>query len=193
MSDQTPTFLKSASKAADVLQYQKPQVAMFGRSNVGKSSLINALTGRPGLSRASRTPGRTRLINVFDAGSHLLVDLPGYGFAKAAKETTDAFQHLVIEYLDEAPIALALLVVDIRHGLTDKDQAMRTSLEGRSIPYLIVANKSDKLSRGEIAQTVKRMKTDLPQPNIFTVSTEKMTGVGELKAAILNALRKATE
>lgn len=193
MADTIPCFLKSASNVADVLQYQKPQVALFGRSNVGKSSLINALAGRTGLSRTSNTPGRTRLINVFDVGPYLLVDLPGYGFAKAAKETKETFQNLVVDYVDEAPIALALLVVDIRHGLTEKDQAMRASLEGRNIPYLIIANKMDKLSRNELTQMLRKMRTNIPQPDILAVSTETKHGIGELRSAIQANMRGSVE
>ncbi|MFZ2804378.1 MAG: ribosome biogenesis GTP-binding protein YihA/YsxC [Patescibacteria group bacterium] len=186
-------FIKSASDATSVPRDGKPQVAMFGRSNVGKSSLVNALTGKKGLSRTSNTPGRTRLINLFDAGPYLLVDLPGYGFAKAAKTDTEFFQGLVIDYLDEAPIALALVVIDIRHEPTGRDRAMMESLAARDIPFVVVANKSDKLKRGESMQTLKQLRANFTRSDVIAVSTETLDGLGELKTAINNALRTKTE
>jgi GTP-binding protein len=192
MNDEKATFLKSAADAASVPHSGKPQIAMFGRSNVGKSSLINALTGQKNLSRASKTPGRTRLINLFDAGPYLLIDLPGYGFAKATKSETDTFQSLILDYLDEAPISLALVVIDIRHTPSDQDLAMMDSLRGREVPFVAVANKSDKLNRNEQTQALKKLRMQITDADIMPVSTETKTGIGELKTAITNALQKKT-
>jgi len=192
MSQAQATFVKSASDASGIPPNGKPQVALFGRSNVGKSSLINALTGQKGLSRASKTPGRTRLINIFDTGAYFLIDLPGYGFAKAAKHEADAFQSLIIEYLDEAPITFALVVIDMRHGPSEQDLAMMESLRGREVPFVVVANKSDKLNRSEQTLELKKLRSQITDVDLVAVSTETKDGISELKTIISSRLHKPT-
>lgn len=185
-------FLRSVANTSQLPQTRQPCIALFGRSNVGKSSLINDLAQHRHLSRTSRTPGRTQLINIFEINkAFYLIDLPGYGYAKTAKDKKEAFQRLIIDYIEDASsnIALALLIIDARHGFLDLDHAMKESLEKRGIPYLVVANKIDKLNRNEKTQILKTLRTQSPDHQIIPYSTKTSEGRTELLNTIEATIR----
>ena len=175
-------FVKSATTVSDLPAGSRPHVAFVGRSNVGKSSLLNALTGQKGLARVSATPGRTQMINVFDAdGAYFLIDLPGYGYAKASKEKREVFASIIQEYLWNAPsLKLVLQIIDARHGLTDLDQEMLTFLRHAKIPVVIVANKVDKLSRSEALAMRRELEKTYSDAKIIFHSNVTGDGRGEI-------------
>lgn len=149
-------FIKSIASSGALYDLQLPEFAFVGRSNVGKSSLINSLTNRKKLAKASSTPGRTRLINLFLINkSFYFVDLPGYGFAKASKQEQASWQELIGTYLENSSnLKRVFVLVDIRHTPTDKDLLMLNYLYQYNIPFNIVATKADKLSKSQINKQV---------------------------------------
>jgi GTP-binding protein len=168
-----------------------PEVAFAGRSNVGKSSLINALTGRNQLARISRTPGRTQQINMFDLGGRLvLVDLPGYGFAQAPKVKVDAWQRLIRSYLrGRAALMRACLLIDARHGLKPVDLDFMTMLGEAAVAYQLVLTKADLVRPGALADLVDGLRADLARrpgahPEIIATSAREGTGIERLRAAL---------
>lgn len=183
-------FVKSYASSSD-LPPHPVHVAFFGRSNVGKSSLINSLCNQKTLSRTSATPGRTQLINLFLINkTFYLVDLPGYGFAKTSKTKKEAFQQLIIDYLNsDAPLKLAVLITDSRHEPTSLDLAMIESVKGRGVPMIIIANKTDKLTRNQLAITLKKLHAQFPGDTVIGYSSETKHGRSELLAAIESNLR----
>jgi len=171
-----------------------PEVAFAGRSNVGKSSLINAVTGRTHLARASNEPGRTREVNFFVADEQLrLVDLPGYGFAKVSKGAARKFQNLGRDYLRGRPnLKRAYLLIDARHGLKAVDTEALDALDQAAVSYQIVLTKADKLKAAEVAEvqaaTLKQIaKRPAAFPRVLATSAEKGDGLPELRAEILQA------
>ncbi|MFO0990328.1 MAG: ribosome biogenesis GTP-binding protein YihA/YsxC [Hyphomicrobiales bacterium] len=169
----------------------KPEIAFAGRSNAGKSSLINALTGKTGLARASNTPGRTRELNFFDIGDVLtLVDMPGYGYAKAAKADVAKWQALLRAYLRGRPgLRRAFVLVDARHGPKSADERIFALLDEAAVTFQIVLTKADKLSPKDIANTEQiaeavAKKHAAAYPHIHTTSAVKGTGLPELRAEI---------
>lgn len=174
---------------------KRPELAAIGRSNVGKSSLINALLRRNGLARSSNTPGRTRAIHFFEIGEYFyFVDLPGYGYAKMSKEESSALAHFVSDYLrDRRSLRLMLVLVDVRHGLKDSDREMLKHLIEMGIPAQVVLTKCDKLNikAAETMQVKVQAELDgyvgLAGPAML-VSAEKGFGVPELREMIYNAL-----
>jgi len=167
------------------------EVAFAGRSNVGKSSLLNALTGRKALARTSNTPGRTREINLFDLGGRLmLADLPGYGYAKAPKSAIKQWTGLVEAYLrGRAELRRTCLLVDARHGLKDSDRAVMTMLDKAAQPYQVVLTKADKVKAGPLSGLVERIGNELAKHpaahlEIAVTSLRKGTGVPELRASL---------
>ena len=171
-----------------------PEVAFAGRSNVGKSSLINAVTGRHGLARASTAPGRTREVNFFVADETLrLVDLPGYGFAKVSRGVANKFQNLGRSYLRGRPnLKRASLLIDARHGLKDVDLEAMEAFDLAAVSYQIVLTKADKLKGHDVAQTVaetlrKISKRPAAFPRVLATSAEKGAGIPDLRAEILAA------
>jgi GTP-binding protein len=171
-----------------------PEVAFAGRSNVGKSSLINALVSRHRLARASTEPGRTREINFFLLDGRLrLVDLPGYGFAKVSRGTARQFQDLGRAYLRGRPnLKRVYLLIDARHGLKDPDAEALDALDGAAVSYQIVLTKADKLKRGEaeamVAETLaKVVKRPAAFPRVLATSAEKGDGLPLLRAEIAAA------
>ncbi|MBI1200267.1 MAG: YihA family ribosome biogenesis GTP-binding protein [Phenylobacterium sp.] len=188
------TFLMGAVAIAGLPPDDLPEVAFAGRSNVGKSSLINAVTGRKDLARASTAPGRTREINFFLADDKLrLVDLPGYGFAKVSRGEARKFQNLGRSYLRGRPnLKRAYLLIDSRHGLKDVDREAMDAFDVAAVSYQIVLTKADKLKRGEaeavVADTLKKIsKRPAAFPRVLATSAEKGTGIPELRAEILAA------
>jgi GTP-binding protein len=189
-------FLKSAPELKFLPEPDVPEIAFAGRSNVGKSSLLNALTNRNGLARTSNTPGRTQELNFFDVGSPLqlrLVDMPGYGFAEAPKDLVKRWRHLVSDYLrGRAALKRALVLVDSRHGLKDVDREMMRMLDDAAVSYHLVLTKRDKVkpsALGAIYEGVaeEARKHPAAHPHIFTTSSESGTGIAELRSAIFEA------
>lgn len=157
-------FVKSAAGLADLPHDAKPHVIFLGRSNVGKSSLLNALTNKKGLAHVSRTPGRTQLINLFDVnGTLYFVDLPGYGYARIPKHLQAEIAERISTYVHGAErIALAILICDAKVGPTKDDLAVRDLLTEARLPYLVVANKWDALNMSGKAQSAKRFAAAFP-------------------------------
>ena len=175
-----------------------PEIAFAGRSNVGKSSLINALTGRRSLARTSRTPGRTRQLNFFDLGGRLmLVDLPGYGYARASKTDIAQWNRLVRNYLrGRAGLKRLCLLIDARHGLHDGDRALMTMLDEAGVAFQGVLTKADKTSGEALPESADKVRADLARqiaahPRLIVTSARTQAGIPELRAE-LAALAGAT-
>jgi GTP-binding protein len=167
------------------------EVAFAGRSNVGKSSLVNALTGRNTLARTSNTPGRTRELIFFDLGGRLsLVDLPGYGYAKVSKTIAASWNTLLRDYLrGRVTLRRACVLVDARHGLKDLDREIMTLLDQSAVPYQIVLTKADKAPRGELAERRAAVAAELARhpaafPDVHATSARDGAGVPELRASL---------
>jgi len=173
-----------------------PEVAFAGRSNVGKSSLINALTGRKKLARTSNTPGRTQQLNFFNIGDVFhLVDMPGYGYAKVSKSKIKNWIKVLENYLKgRVSLRLALVLVDSRHGLKESDIEMMDLLNKAAVPYRVILTKSDKANKDELHKTIasieeKLRKNPAAYPTPHITSSEKKQGLDELREAILNAVQ----
>jgi GTP-binding protein len=184
------TFIKSLTDLKDFPKSDKPQIAMLGRSNVGKSSLLNQLTGQKNLARVSSTPGRTQTINLFDVENrYLLVDLPGYGYAKASKTKRVAFEGMINDYLSGNPnLRLALVIVDARLGPTDIDRELMDYLRECGIAFAVIANKIDKLNQSEFSALKRKLETDLPGVTAIAHSNVSGKGRGQIMEAIEQAL-----
>lgn len=173
-----------------------PEVAFAGRSNVGKSSLLNALTGRTGLARTSNTPGRTRELNLFRVGEPAvlrLVDMPGYGYAEAPKDVVKAWARLVNDYLRGRPtLKRCLLLVDSRHGLKPVDREIMALMDKAAVSYQLVLTKADKVKPTALAATSSAVAEaarahPAAHPDVLSTSAETKAGVAELRAAVLAA------
>ncbi|HEU4968172.1 ribosome biogenesis GTP-binding protein YihA/YsxC [Sphingomonas sp.] len=190
-------FLKSAPELKFLPDPEVPEVAFAGRSNVGKSSLLNALTGRNGLARTSNTPGRTQELNFFDVGDPLqlrLVDMPGYGFAKAPKDLMRRWKYLVNDFLrGRAVLKRVLVLVDSRHGLKDVDRELMEMLDRAAVSYRLVLTKADKVKATELVAVRQKTadearKHPAAHPDVIATSSEKGMGIPELRAAVLEAV-----
>ncbi|MBU1346508.1 MAG: ribosome biogenesis GTP-binding protein YihA/YsxC [Alphaproteobacteria bacterium] len=186
------TFVMGAAKIEQLPEPDLPEIAFAGRSNVGKSSLINGLVGMHKLARASNEPGRTREVNFFDLdGKMRLVDLPGYGWAKASKTTVRQFQNLGRDYLrGRVTLKRVYLLIDARHGLKSVDAEALDALDLAAVSYQIVLTKADKIKAHErdavAAATLKAIsKRPAAFPAVAVTSAEKGTGLPELRAEIL--------
>jgi len=184
-------FVKSAKQANDFPKDRKPEIAFCGRSNSGKSSLLNALTNSQGLARTSSSPGRTQLINFFLVdGQTYYVDLPGYGYAKVPKGIRDTWGEMVEGYLrNREPLKLAIMLVDSRIPPTDSDLTMKKWLDHFGIQNLVVLTKSDKISRNELTKAQKTCAETLQTKEIIAFSA--ITGFG--KEAVLKKIRDAID
>lgn len=192
------SFLKSAPGLKFLPDPVAPEVAFAGRSNVGKSSLINALTNRNGLARTSNTPGRTQELNFFDVGAGAplfrLVDMPGYGYAKAPKDMVRQWRHLVNDYLrGRAVLRRALVLIDSRHGIKDVDRTLLDMLDEAAVGYRLVLTKADKVKASELAAVREATAREArgrtaAYPEIIATSSEKGMGLPELRAAVIEAL-----
>ncbi len=184
-------FVMGAAAMDGLPHSDLPEVAFAGRSNVGKSSLINAVVGRTHLARASNEPGRTREVNFFLLDERLhLVDLPGYGFARASKGVVKKFQNLGRDYLRGRPnLQRAFLLIDSRHGLKDVDDEAMAAFDTAAVSYQIVLTKADKLKAAEVEAVVARTVAQIARrpaafPRVLATSSEKGTGIPELRAEI---------
>jgi GTP-binding protein len=185
------TFLLGAAGLDQLPETDLPEICFAGRSNVGKSSLINALTGRNGLARTSDTPGRTQELNFFALDDRLMVcDLPGYGFARAPKDRVAQWTRLVKAYLRGRPtLRRVLLLVDSRHGIKDNDREIMTMLDEAAVNFQVVLTKADKPKAAEVEAVRARTAADLAKhvaahPEIHLTSSAKGTGLPELRAAL---------
>jgi len=187
----TARFVKSAKQAKDFPRDKIPEIAFCGRSNSGKSSLLNALTNSHGLARTSSSPGRTQLINFFLVGGQTyFVDLPGYGYAKVPKSIRDTWGEMVEGYLrNREPLKLAIMLVDSRMPPTDSDLVMKDWLDHFGISNLIVLTKSDKISRNELTKALRTCAETLKTKEIIAFSA--ITGFG--KESILKKIRDAID
>lgn len=185
------TFLKGVVKLDALPGADRAEVAFAGRSNVGKSSLINALTNQKGLARASNAPGRTREINYFETSAPLyLVDLPGYGFARAPKTEIARWTALTRDYLRGRPnLRRVFLLIDARHGVKSSDEEVMSLLDTAAVSYQIVLTKTDKLKSGELANMTSKVEASAAKhpaafPVVRPTSAETGRGIAELRAEI---------
>ena len=210
MSDFTPEQIEAARKvfAGDIAFTKgvvalsglpladRPEIAFAGRSNVGKSSLINALFNRKYLARASNTPGRTQEINFFNLGQDRLyiVDLPGYGFADAPKKNVDVWSRLNLNYLrTRSKLKRTFVLIDARRGIGEVDLGVMEQLDSSAVQYQIVLTKTDKIKKSELAPLIEStvaalMKQPAAHPHIIVTSSEKGDGLPELRATILSLI-----
>jgi GTP-binding protein len=191
------TFLKSAPGLEHLPAADLPEVAFAGRSNVGKSSLLNALTNRNGLARTSNTPGRTQELNFFEVAEPAvlrLVDMPGYGFAEAPKDIVRKWKFLVNDFLrGRVTLKRALVLIDSRHGIKPPDLEMMEMLDKAAVSYRLVLTKSDKIKASELAAVTEKVATEARKhaaahPQILATSSEKGGGIPELRAAVMEAM-----
>lgn len=199
------TFITSAASPSQFLRFEKPTIAVVGKSNVGKSSFINMLAGQKKLARTSDTPGRTRLVNYFDFGEFVLADLPGYGYAKVSKEEKERWGKVMEQFFaDRSNADYVFSLVDIRHDPTADDVTMVNFLHQTAYPFTFIATKADKVSRMAVKENTKAIARffRVTDDKVIAVSSETRLGKEEVlsllddvvaKAAMFRASRKAEE
>ena len=190
------TFLKSAPELKFLPDATVPEIAFAGRSNVGKSSLLNKLTNRSSLARTSNTPGRTQELNFFEIGDPIrlrLVDMPGYGFAKAPKDVAKKWRFLVNDYLrGRQVLKRALVLIDSRHGVKEIDREIMKMLDDAAVSYRLILTKADKIKASELeavtaATEAEARKRPAAHPEVIATSSEGGLGMDRLRAAVLEA------
>ncbi len=186
-------FVKSAFERSHWVIDGRPEIAFLGRSNVGKSSLINSLLLRKGLARTSNTPGRTQSINFFLINDSLyFADLPGYGYARVSKTMRADWGKMAEEYLsDRQELALCIQLIDSRHAPTSLDIQLNEWLKHNEKPFIVVATKADKSSKTELAKSLKLAKATLTDSRILTYSATKALGRDEVWGEIMRAINKS--
>ncbi len=179
-------FLKGVVAMDGLPDADRVEVCFAGRSNVGKSTLINALTGRRGLARTSGTPGRTQEINFFTVADRYLVDLPGYGFAKAPVKTVEAWQRLLRAYLAGRPtLRRAFVLIDSRHGIKPPDEEIMGLLDRAAVPFQAVMTKADKKDTAPLDRVREGLsRHPAAFPEIVVTSAEKNGGIDDLRAIV---------
>ena len=183
-------FVKGVVAMDGLPEADRTEVCFAGRSNVGKSSLINALTGRKGLARASNTPGRTQEINFFTAGDFYIVDLPGYGFANAPVAVVEKWQRLLKQYLSGRPtLRRVFVLIDARHGAKAVDEEIMTLLDRSAVTFQVVMTKIDKLKGDALESALSKTRTALAKhpaayPELILTSSDKGIGIPTLRAII---------
>lgn len=191
------SFLKSAPSLDHLPAPDVEEIALAGRSNVGKSSLLNKLTNRKDLARTSNTPGRTQELNFFDIGQPLrfrLVDMPGYGFAKAPKDVARKWRYLVNDFLrGRQVLKRTLVLIDSRHGIKDIDREILKMLDDAAVSYHLVLTKADKIKASELravelATAEEARKHPAAHPEIITTSSETGLGIDQLRKAVIEAI-----
>jgi len=184
-------FVSAAGSLASLPQMTGPEIAFAGRSNVGKSTLINALTGRRALARTSNTPGRTQELVFFgSSGPLVLVDLPGYGYAAAAKSRVASWTRLIHDYLrGRSALARVYVLIDARHGIKATDDGILDTLGQAAVSHQIVLTKCDQVGEAELAARIAALKAAMEKrpaafPQVLATSARTAAGIGELRAAI---------
>jgi GTP-binding protein len=188
-------FMLGVAQLSQLPDTPLAEIAFAGRSNVGKSSLINALTGRRALARTSKTPGRTQELNFFNIGpeAFILVDMPGYGYAKVSNTKIAAWTKTLKTYLrGRVALRLACVLVDGRHGLKDSDIEMMNMLDESAVPYRIILTKADKVKKEEMDKRIAKINEILKKhaaafPEVLVTSSEKKQGLAELQEVLLTA------
>ena len=190
----TCEFVAGAASFESLPAIALPEVAFAGRSNVGKSTLVNALTGRRTLARVSASPGATRQINFFDlAGRFFLVDLPGYGFAQVSKSMKETWQDLASAYLRGRPtLKRVCLLIDSRHGVKDSDHETMKNLDKAAVSYQLVLTKTDRLKAADVPRAVAAAEAAIRKhgaahPEVLPTSSETGFGIAELRATLAAA------
>jgi GTP-binding protein len=195
MNVQKTEFVTSATSPAAFAKDGLPQIAFAGRSNVGKSSVINRLLQRKNFARVGAAPGKTVHINYFRVdGQAYFVDLPGYGYAKVSQAERDRWGKLIEAYFNSGLLTLGIMIVDARHAPTANDKIMADWFQQSGCPYVVVANKLDKLKKSEISGNLETIRMELhlePETRIIPFSAEKGTGRDELMREILNCVENA--
>ncbi len=185
------TFVAGSERLDHLPPFTLPEVAFAGRSNVGKSSLLNALTNRSALARVSNTPGRTRQLNFFDLGSRLLlVDMPGYGYAEASKADIKRWEKLIDTYLSGRPtLARVMVLIDARHGMKPGDRDLMKRLDERAVSYQVALTKGDQPKAAELEAVTAKVAAELAKhpaahPDIVVTSAKTGAGMAELRARL---------
>ncbi len=185
-------FVAGVTSLGNLIPMSLPEVAFAGRSNVGKSSLINALTNRKMLARTSHTPGRTQQLNFFNLGGHMfIVDLPGYGYARAAKTKVKSWNDLIRKYLrGRQTLQRVCLLIDSRHGFKEVDTEIMDMLDDVAVTYMIILTKIDKVKNAELEKCVAGIQAELKKrpaayPFIFKTSSAKDLGIAEVRAELV--------